>query len=147
MWAVENYLSGFSKYSAGAELVFRLAVSLIFIIGGAGHFGQHEHMLARIEGSPWLEVVKAIGDLSWLLWLSGAVFIVTGIMLIIGLMTRTASLLILLTLLPITLSIHIAPGHVGPLFKNVAIMGALFYLMVQGAGKYSLDGNLLQGKD
>jgi putative oxidoreductase len=41
-----------SRYNPGAHLVFRIATSLIFIIGGLGHFGQSQVMMARIEQSP-----------------------------------------------------------------------------------------------
>ncbi len=119
--------------------VFRILTSLIFIIGGLGHFGQHQMMLDRMAESPWREVVERIGDPSMLLWLSGAVFVVFGIALALGFATRLSALVILATLVPITVFTHIAPGHVGPLFKNIAIMGALVLLWVRGGGAYALD--------
>ena len=54
-------------------------------------------------------------------------------------MTRLSALLIFLTLIPITITVHIAPGHVGPLFKNIAILGSLFLIYCRGPGKYALD--------
>jgi putative oxidoreductase len=83
-------------------------------------------------------VVKAIGDPLMLLWLSGAVFVVAGVLLALGVLTRLAALALFVTLVPITLSIHIAPGHVGPLLKNVAILGGLVHFMVRGSGGYAL---------
>lgn len=123
--------------------VFRLLISLIFIVGGLGHFGRHQMMLDRMAVSPWRDVVDAIGDPSVLLWLSGAVFVVFGITLALGLATRLSALVILITLVPITFFTHVAPGHVGPLFKNIAIMGALGYLWIRGGGAWSLDRRLL----
>ena len=32
-----------------------------------------------------------------------------------------------------------APGHMGPFFKNIAILGALIHLFFKGPGRYSLD--------
>ena len=119
--------------------VFRVLTSLIFIIGGLGHFGQHQMMLDRMAVSPWRGVVAQIGDLALLLWLSGVVFVIFGVTLALGLATRLSALLILVTLVPITFFTHIAPGHIGPLFKNIAIMGALGLLWVRGGGAYSLD--------
>jgi putative oxidoreductase len=95
-------------------------------------------MLQRIEESPWVAVVKAIGDPLMLLWLSGAVFVVAGVLLALGVLTRLAALALFVTLVPITLSIHIAPGHVGPLLKNVAILGGLVHFMVREPGGYAL---------
>lgn len=96
-------------------------------------------MLDRIVDSPWYGVITAIGDPSWLLWLSGGAFVVFGITLALGWMTRTSALVLLLTLIPITVTIHFAPGHTGPLFKNIAIMGALLMLIARGPGRYALD--------
>ncbi|MXO89254.1 DoxX family protein [Pontixanthobacter aquaemixtae] len=136
---IDNWLTPSVRLSRLVEPVFRVMTSLIFIIGGLGHFGQHQYMLDRMDKSPWREVVNSIGDPSVLLWLSGVVFIIFGITLAIGFFTRLSALLILVTLLPITFFTHIAPGHVGPLFKNVAIMGALAFLWFKGGGAYALD--------
>lgn len=122
-----------------ADPVFRVLTSLIFVIGGLGHFGQHDEMLERIAQSPWSDLVSRLGDPAILLWLSGAVFVVFGVTLALGLWARLSALLLFVTLVPITLAIHIAPGHVGPLFKNVAILGALYFIYVRGAGQLSLD--------
>lgn len=119
--------------------VFRILTSLIFVIGGLGHFGQHTEMLERISESPWRGMVARIGDPSMLLWLSGAAFVVAGITLAAGWMTRISSIVLFVTLVPITLAIHLAPGHVGPLFKNIAILGALTYFWANGAGAFSLE--------
>ena len=121
------------------ELVFRVAVALIFLIGGLGHFVRSDEMLARIDGSPWLPWVTAIGDPLVLLHLSGAVFVLASLTLIAGWSTRLAAVALFVTLVPITISIHMAPGHEGPLFKNVAILGALAYLAVNGTSCCALD--------
>lgn len=114
-----------------AEAIFRVAVSLIFIVGGLGHFVELDQMVQRIEESPWRDQVMVIGDPAMLLWLSGGMFILFGLLLALRLLQRLSALLLFVTLVPITLSIHIAPGHVGPLLKNVAILGALLLLYAQ----------------
>jgi hypothetical protein len=58
------------------EPLFRVMTSLISIIGGLGHFGQHRVMLARMQESPWYGVVTVVGDPSMLLWLSGLLVVV-----------------------------------------------------------------------
>jgi putative oxidoreductase len=112
---------------------------LIFVVGGLGHFGQHEVMLARFDASPWSDAVRSLGDPLAFLYVSGAVMIVGGVMLAIGYKARLASLALFVALVPITFVIHIAPDHVGPLLKNVAILGALLHFFVAGAGRGSLD--------
>ena len=134
-----------SRFEPLSELVFRVATSLIFVIGGLGHFVQDDVMLARIEGSPWLELVRAIADPMLLLHVSGAVMLVSGLMLMLGLYTRPAALALFVTLVPITFVIHIAPDHTGPLFKNIAILGALGFFFVRGSEVFSLEKRFLRG--
>ena len=137
--SIEQLLTPSQRSQRAVEMLFRVFTSLIFIIGGLGHFGRHQIMLDRMETSPWRDTVGAIGDPSMLLWLSGAAFVVFGITLALGFMTRLSALVILLTLIPITFFTHIAPGHTGPLFKNIAIMGALVLLVAKGGGAFALD--------
>ncbi len=136
---IETYITPSQRLQDWAEPVFRVLTSLIFIIGGLGHFGEHQMMLDRMVESPWWNMINLVGNPSWLLWLSGGVFVIFGVMLALGWMTRLSALLIFLTLVPITITVHIAPGHVGPLFKNIAIMGSLFLIYCRGPGKYALD--------
>lgn len=114
-----------------ADAILRIAVSLIFIVGGLGHFVELDQMVQRIEESPWRDQVAMIGDPAMLLWLSGGVFVLFGLLLAFGRLQRLSALLLFVTLVPITVSIHVAPGHVGPLLKNVAILGALIFLYAQ----------------
>lgn len=137
--AIETYLKPSRRLQDLSDPVFRVLTSLIFIIGGLGHFGEHQYMLTRMKDSPWWDVINLAGNPSWLLWLSGAVFVIFGVSLALGWMTRLSALIIFVTLVPITVTVHIAPGHVGPLFKNVAILGSLFLIYCRGPGKYALD--------
>lgn len=125
------------------DIGFRLTVSLIFIIGGLGHFGRADEMLARMEESPWRDAILAIGDPLLLLHLSGVVFVIAGVTLVLGWLTRLSALALFVTLVPITITIHFAPGHVGPLFKNVAILGALALIMARGPGLHALDNRVV----
>lgn len=133
-------LSPAEPFRSWIDPIFRVATSLIFIVGGIGHFAAHDHMLERMNDSPWREVVYEFGDPSMLLWLSGAVFVVFGITLALGYLTRISALLIFVTLVPITIAVHVAPGHAGPLLKNIAIMGALLYFYGNGPGRFAVAG-------
>lgn len=121
--------------------LFRVLTSLIFIIGGLGHFGQHEVMLARLEESPWADMVRLVGDPSLLLTLSGVVFVIAGFSLALGWMTRASALVLFVTLIPVTITVHVVPdtSHVGPLFKNIAILGALLLIWARGPGHFAID--------
>jgi putative oxidoreductase len=136
---IETYLKSFGKYRAKSDLVFRIAISLIFIVGGLGHFREHQYMLDRMATSPWAGVVNSIGDASVLLWMSGAVFVIAGLAIAAGYKTRLAALALFVTLVPITLAIHVAPGHMGPFLKNIAILGSLIHFFFNGPGRCALD--------
>lgn len=139
---IERWLEPSAPTKALIDPLFRILTSLIFIIGGLGHFGQHDVMLERMEESPWAGTVNMIGNPSLMLWLSGIAFIVAGSTLAIGWMTRASALVLFVTLVPVTIAIHVVPdtSHVGPLFKNIAILGALLLFWARGPGAYSLDG-------
>ena len=138
---VDAWLAPGEQLRSWFDPVFRVATSLIFIVGGIGHFAAHATMLERMAESPWRDMVGMIGDPSWLLWLSGAVFVIFGITLAVGLLTRISALLIFVTLVPVTIAVHVAPGHAGPLFKNIAIMGALLYFYANGPGRFAVNRN------
>ena len=138
---VDAWLAPGEQLRSWFDPVFRVATSLIFIVGGIGHFAAHATMLERMAESPWRDMVGMIGDPSWLLWLSGAVFVIFGITLAVGLLTRISALVILVTLIPVTIAVHVAPGHAGPLFKNIAIMGALLYFYANGPGRFAVNRN------
>ncbi|MBK8197192.1 MAG: DoxX family protein [Acidobacteria bacterium] len=136
----ENWLAArLAPLHGLSDLIFRIGTSLIFIIGGLGHFLQADDMLARIDESPWAALASSIADPLLLLHLSGAVFIAAGLALAVGYSTRLAALALFVTLVPITFVIHMAPGHTGPLFKNVAILAALAFVFVRGADCCAVD--------
>lgn len=122
-----------------SDLVFRVCFSLIFIVGGLGHWLQHEYMMSRLAASPWVSWVKAIGDPGWLMNISGFTLLAGGLLLALGYRTRLAALMLFVTLIPITFVIHLAPDHVGPGLKNVAILGGLVHFMARGGGAFALD--------
>lgn len=139
---IERWLEPSARIKALIDPLFRLLTSLIFIIGGLGHFGQHDVMLDRMKESPWSATVNMIGDPSLMLWLSGIAFVVAGTTLALGWMTRASALILFVTLVPVTIAIHVVPdtSHIGPLFKNVAILGALLFFWARGPGAFAIDG-------
>ena len=127
------------RFQPWSDLVFRVLFSWIFIVGGLGHWRQHEYMMGRLLDSPWYDWVVAIGDPSLLMYASGAVLGIAGLGLFVGFATRIAALALFVTLVPITFVIHVAPDHVGPFLKNLAILGGLIHFFVRGSGAFGLD--------
>ncbi len=127
------------RFGPASDLVFRGLFSLIFVVAGLGHFVQQEAMLARLEAAPLGHLATWLGPPEMLMSLSGAALVVGGLALALGLHARLAALGLLVTLVPITVTTHVGdPTHIGPLFKNVAIMAGLVHFAVRGPGAFAI---------
>ena len=63
--------------------------------------------------------------------LSGVVMLIAGIALLIGFKTRIAAIVLIAILSPITLTVQVGQVEtLGPLFKNVALLGALLFFSI-----------------
>ncbi len=114
----------------------RFCVSLIFLMSGfnkmTGFAGTSKYMASH--GFPMPD-----------LFLVGAIFLefVGGLLLLFGFKTKIGALMLIIFLIPATLIFHVSglpeQSQMIATLKNIAILGALFKFLADGAGAFSLD--------
>lgn len=135
------------RLGPASDVVFRLLFSLIFVVAGMGHFFQRDAMLARLDEAPLGHLARLFGPPEALMLASGVVLVVGGLALAAGIATRLAAVALFATLIPITATVHLGdPEHVGPLFKNVALLGGLVHFAVRGPGAGALGDRLRRAR-
>lgn len=124
------------------EAAFRVLLSLIFLVAGANHLLQPEAVASRLDAAPFAHVVTAVAPSSALVLVAGVALLAGGLALLVGFQTRLAALGLIAVLIPITLTVQLAPEAMGPLFKNVAILGGLVFFAAHGSEGYCVDARL-----
>lgn len=126
-----------------AYLVFRLLLAPIFIAAGLKHLVAPGRIVARLESAPFAALATAIAPAHLLVVSTGVVLFAGGLALLLGFQTRLAALGLAAVLIPITLTVQVGSAEgSGPLFKNIALFGALVQFAAAGAGRYSLDARI-----
>jgi putative oxidoreductase len=124
-------------------LVGRVLIGWIFVRSGWGKVMDLHTFAATMPSRGGLPV--------WLGYVAGPVEVVGGAAVMLGWYTRWAALLMLIFTVFATFSSHrywefteAAARRAQDInfYKNVAIMGGFFFLMVSGGGRWSLDGIL-----
>jgi len=130
-------------------LVGRILLALIFVLSGL-------NKLMNISGTAayMTQVGISTNLVQPALYLSIAIELVCGLLIIAGLQARWAALIIFLWFIPVTLLVHVA-GYFQAIeqhqamaaltqqimyLKNIAIMGGLLVLAAMGPGGFSIDG-------
>ncbi|MEZ4970388.1 MAG: DoxX family protein [Flavobacteriaceae bacterium] len=124
-----NYLS---------VVILRIMLSLIFIVAGTGHFFKLEQTGKRIEAANLGFIANILGTPEMAVVLSGIVMLVSGISLLIGFKTKISAIILMTVLIPITLTIQVGQSAtLGPLFKNIAILGGLIFFSINSNIKFN----------
>lgn len=119
------------EFSYSSVVILRIMLSLIFIIASASHFFNTEKTVSRIENSSMSFIGNMLGAPETAVILSGIVMLIAGISLLIGFKTQLVSIVLIAVLIPITLTIQVGQiSTLGPLFKNVAILGGLLFFSI-----------------
>lgn len=129
--------STYQKYSI---FVFRILLSLIFILAGTRHVFQSHTVTDRLMDITLGQVVGGFISPELLVLSSGIGMVLAGIALVLGYRTQTAALVLILILIPITITVQTQGVHtLGPLFKNIGLLGGLIYFSANGSCSYSMD--------
>ena len=116
------------EVSPSSVIVLRVLVSLIFIVASLNHLINTDKAVARIENAKFGALGHLLGPPEISVIISGVVMLLGGIALAVGFRTKWASMVLIAMLIPITLTIQVGQmATVGPLFKNIAILGGLLF--------------------
>jgi putative oxidoreductase len=104
--------------------------SLIFIYAGIKHLQQPQGIFKRIASSTFYTYLPNEAVFKYAILFSGAVMIAGGLSLLFGYKARSAAIVLLAMLVPITLTTQLENlNDLGPFFKNVAIAGSLLFII------------------
>jgi len=111
--------------------LLRIMLSGIFLVAGINHLVDVEKTTQRIEMAQFKGFAMFFGTLEILVILSGIAMIIAGISFMIGYKTRWAAMVLLVILIPISITVQLGQlTTLGPLFKNVAIAGGLLFFIL-----------------
>jgi putative oxidoreductase len=144
---IKNIISNISKTEqSSSSLPLRLIAGIIFTAHGAqklfAWFGGY-----GLEGTgQWMDSIGLAPGLIMAL-LAGSAEFFGGLLLILGFLTRPTSFVLAVTMIVAIFSVHINNG----LFMSnngyefgLALIAITIALLIQGAGKYSVDSVLYQ---
>lgn len=134
---MQNPTYFFKIYS---EFVFRVMLSLIFIVAGGNHLfvtsGVKERLLNTDLGTWFITYLPT----EPLIILAGIGLCIGGLSLLVGFKTEWAALGLLAIIIPITVVVQTQGLQtLGPLFKNVGLTGGLIYFWANGSTQIALD--------
>lgn len=116
----------------------RLLYSFIFVISSFKHFGPELKQYAAGHGVPMVSVLVP---------LAGLLILVGGVSIVLGYKAKCGAWLIVLFLVPVTLSMHNFWAITDPqeaqvqlimFMKNISMLGAALLIAYFGSGPYSL---------
>ena len=124
------------KVSRRSIQLLRILVSGIFLVAGGNHLLNTEKTVRRLEQASFKGIAYFFGEPEWLVILSGIVMLAAGFLFLLGYKTRWAAIVLILVLVPITLSVQVGQiNTLGPLFKNIAILGGLLFFIINDTDK------------
>ncbi|AWV90759.1 DoxX family membrane protein [Bradymonas sediminis] len=116
-----------------ALVIFRVMLSTIFLVAGTNHLTSPNGVATRLESAPLGFLATSIASAELLVIASGVALLLGGLALAAGFKTRWAALLLILLLIPITITVQVGSlASMGPLAKNIGLGGGLIYFLAFG---------------
>lgn len=119
------------EVSYTSVVILRIMLSLIFIVASANHLFNTEKAVSKIEQSNMGFIGYVLGTPETAIILSGVIMLIAGLALLTGFKTQYAAIVLMAVLIPITLTVQVGQMEtMGPLFKNVALLGGLLFFSI-----------------
>jgi len=131
--------SSSASFAAPVVLLGRFLFALIFLMAGLNHFSGQTIAYAASQGVPLASIAVP---------LSGVIAILGGLSILLGYRAKIGAWLLVLFLVPVTLSLHKFWTVTDPMMhqmqfvmfmKNVSMIGAALLVSQLGTGPWSLD--------
>jgi putative oxidoreductase len=129
-----------TEINKSSVLVFRILLSIIFIMAGLGHIVKPAEIVQRLVKSKLGYLATSVATPEILVLLSGIVLLIGGVTFLLGFKTKISAAILLLILIPITVTVQVGnPEEMGPLFKNIGLLGGLIFFLFNGSLHYGID--------
>lgn len=115
-------------------VIFRIMLSLIFLVAAINHLVSPAKVAARLAKAEMGFLATSLASPESLVTLAGIGLMAGGLLLLTGFKTRLGAAILILIIVPITLTVQIgSPEGLGPLFKNIGLLGGLIFFFFNGA--------------
>jgi putative oxidoreductase len=137
--AVSSGIEGSNGITGTIVFLGRLLFTLMFIMSGPNHFSKQMIGYAAAQGVPLASLAVPI---------SGVLAFLGGLSILLGYRAKIGAWLIVLFLVPVTLTMHKFWGVADPMMaqmqmimflKNVSMLGGALIISQLGPGPFSLD--------
>lgn len=128
------------KINKPSVLIFRIMLSSIFLVAGIQHLLKPEKVATRLANANMGFLATSFASPGILVIMAGIGLLIGGLLLLVGFKTKLAAALLILIIVPITLTIQVGnPEGLGPLFKNIGLTGGLIFFLFNGSLYYGVD--------
>ena len=128
--------------------IHRVFTSLIFIYASTNYFFQSDKVFGKVSKTAAYQFVQNKSSFEACILLSGITMLVGGIALLAGYKNKLAAIVLLIMLIPITLTVQLDNfSDLGPFFKNVAIAGSLLFIINYKSNEIEIETSVARSSN